>query len=62
MQLWTNDLQTFLLLLRNKVTCYDYINSWDIVKQKPLPLKESSYCELNTKRVSNNNCRHARRV
>ena len=46
------DIMKFLLLLRNCVYLYEYMNSWEGFDKKPLPEKEAFYSKLNLEDIT----------
>ena len=61
-QLCNKDLDKFNLLLRKGVYPYEYMDSWKIFKEEPLPDKESFYSELNNEHITDEDYAHAQKV
>ena len=40
------------MLLRKDVVCYEYIDSWEKLKEKSLPAREKFFRSLNNKGIS----------
>ena len=57
-----NDLNKFILLLRKGVYPYEYIDSWEIFSETPLPSKEDFYSNLNMEDIDDIDYRHGNNV
>ena len=56
------DLNKFILLLRNGVYPYEYMNSWQRFDETSLSHKEAFYSNLNMEDITNTDYRHANKV
>ena len=54
-----NDLDKFIMLLRNGVYPYEYIDEWDKFNEKIIPSKESFYSNLTLENISETDYAHA---
>ena len=52
----------FVLLLRNGVYLYEYMNSWERFDETLLPNKKAFYSELNLEDISDKDYEHAKKV
>ena len=56
------DVNKFVLLLREGVYPYEYTDSWQKFNETSLPDKESFYNELNKENITDEEYAHARKV
>ena len=61
-QLCNGDLTKFVLLLRNGVYPYEYMDSWKRFNETSLPPKKSFYSELNLEDIRDKDYLHAQKV
>ena len=61
-QLCNGDLNKFVLLLRNGVYPYEYMDSWKRFNETSLPPKKSFYSELNLEDIRDKDYLHAQKV
>ena len=57
-----NDLNKFILLLRNGVYPYEYMENWERFNETSLPSKESFYSNLNMEDIDDVDYRHGNNV
>ena len=57
-----NDLNKFILLLRNGVYPYEYMDNWKRFNETSLPSKESFYSNLNMENIEDIDYRHGNNV
>ena len=57
-----NDINKFVLLLREGVYPYEYIEDEDKFNETTLPKKETNYSKLNMEDITNADYMHAKRV
>ena len=51
----------FRLLLRKRVSLYEYISSWNKFEETKLPLKKAFHSNFNMTNVNNHNYEHAQK-
>ena len=56
------DIDRFMLLLRNDIYPYEYMDDWSRFDKEELPEKSSSYSNLNLEEISDIHSRHAEKV
>ena len=56
------DLNKFILLLRNSVYPYEYMDNWERFDEKLLPNKEAFYSNLNMEDITDTDYKHANKV
>ena len=56
------DLNKFVLILRNGVYPYEYMDSWERFKETSLPSKTAFYSKLNLEDITNKDYSHAQKV
>ena len=56
------DLNKFILLLRNGVYPYEYMDNWERFDETSLPYKESFYSSLNMENIDDIDYRHGNNV
>ena len=56
------DLNKLFLLLRKRISPYEYIDSWERFDEKTIPYKEAFYSELNLENITNNDYEHVKKV
>ena len=61
-EICNGDINKFILLLRNGVYPYEYMNSWERFDETSLPDKETFYSSFNLEDITNIDHRHAKRV
>ena len=61
-QLYNNDPNNFVLLLRKGVYPYEYMDSQERFKEESLPDKESFYSKLNDEHITDEDYAHAQKV
>ena len=57
-----NNLDKFLLLLRNDMYPYEYMDKWSKFNEATLPSKKEFHSELNLQDISNSDYKHAQKV
>ena len=57
-----NDIKKFILLLRNGVYPYEYMDSWERFDETSSPDKKKFYSELNLEDITNKDYIHAQKV
>ena len=60
-QFCNKDLSKFILLLREGVYLYEYMDSWEGFHETMLPTKESFYSELNLEDITEEDYSHAQK-
>ena len=58
----SEDIYKFILLLREGVYPYEYMNSWERFDETSLPVKEAFYSSLNMEDITDVDHSHAKRV
>ena len=61
-QFFNGDLNKFILLLRQGVYPYEYMDSWENFEETTLPPKEVFYSNLNLENISDEEYAHAQKV
>ena len=59
---FNNDINKFILLLRNGVYPYEYMDEWEKFNKTSLPEKEEFYSNLNMEDITDADYMHAERV
>ena len=57
-----NDINKFILLLREGVYPYEHMNDWEKFNETTLPEKEEFYSNLNMEDITDADYMHAKRV
>ena len=57
-----SDLNKFVLLVRNTIYPYEYMDSWERFDETSLPDKEAFYSKLNFEDITNEDYEHAQKV
>ena len=61
-EICSRDINKFILLLRNDIYLYEYMDSWERFDETSLPDKEAFYSSLNMEDITDVDHRHAKRV
>ena len=62
MQIFSEDVNKFILLLRKGVYPYEYMDSWERFNETSLPDKKAFYSELNLEDITDKDYAHGRKV